>query len=185
MQINPLTPPDFAEVIELGNLVHGDNYLSDESLQHYYARGIKNNINASFVVRDDNNKLIAFRLTFAAGNWPLDKWCSTALWPVKQEQMGYFKTSAILASEQGKGIGGAMLKASVLALKQQGAHAGVTHLWRQSPGNAAVKYFTKAGGVLIKIHPDRWLQNCLDDGYVCTLCGNECHCDAAEMVLIF
>lgn len=185
MQINPLTPLDFVEVIALGNLVHGDNYLNHESLELYYNRGIKNNVNASFVVRDDNNSLIAFRLTFAAGNWPLDHWCSHQLWPVNKADMAYFKTSAIVDSEQGKGIGGAMLKASIEALKQQGAKAGVTHLWRQSPGNAAVKYFSKAGGTLIKVHPDRWLQNCINDGYVCTLCGNECHCEAAEMVLTF
>ncbi|MFC0118380.1 GNAT family N-acetyltransferase [Pseudoalteromonas xiamenensis] len=185
MQIKPLTENYFDEVILLANLVHGDNYLDMDGLLDMIRKGTKSGLNACFVAVDDNDKIIGFRTTYAATQWSIDKWCTPDKWPVNNDLMAYFKCSAIAPEAQGQGIGPKLLEASIDVLKQQGAKAGLAHLWMQSPGNAAVKYFTKAGGVLINTHHDRWLPLCLEDGYVCTICGNECHCQAAEMAIIF
>jgi len=61
-------PEDFAGVIKLGNIVHGDNYLDDEKCQKYYNTSFKDGINASFVAYD-GDELVGFRLTQAATNW--------------------------------------------------------------------------------------------------------------------
>ncbi|MFC3032748.1 GNAT family N-acetyltransferase [Pseudoalteromonas fenneropenaei] len=185
MNIKPLTPDYYDAVIALGNLVHGDNYLDAEGLQAMITKGTKFGLNACFVAVDENNQVCGFRTSYAAGQWPIDKWCTPTLWPVAQADMAYFKCSAIAPAAQGQGIGPQLLKAAVAVLKQQGARAGVAHLWQQSPGNAAVKYFTKAGGNLVRLHDDRWLPLCIEEGYICTICGNECHCQAAEMVISF
>ena len=71
-----------------------------------------------------------------------------------------------------------------MAAKGQGATAGVSHLWKQSPGNSAVKYFSKNGGTLIKEHADRWRELSLA-GYDCPICSNDCRCEAAEMMITF
>ncbi len=185
MQILPLQAEHFAAVIELGNQVHGDNYLDAQGIEKMYQQGMKNGINASFVALGDDGELLGFRTTYSAGQWTIDKWSSPELWPVTAADMAYFKCIAVAPQAQGLGIGPQLLQHAVDALRQQGAKAGVAHLWKQSPGNGAVKYFTKAGGRLIKLHDDKWLDDCIHHGYVCTLCGNECHCQAAEMVLEF
>jgi ribosomal protein S18 acetylase RimI-like enzyme len=185
MTITPLVREHYDRVITLANLVHGANYLNTALLSKMCEKGTKHNINACFVALDDENNLLGFRTSYAAQQWPIDKWCTPSQWPVLPSQMAYFKCIAIEPSAQGKGIGPKLLQASINALRQQGALAGVAHLWKQSPGNGAVKYFTKAGGELIKIHDERWLENCINDGYTCTLCGNKCQCQAAEMALIF
>ncbi len=184
MKIIPLTPEYFTQVIALGNLVHGDNYLDKNSLTEIYHKGIKNGVNAHFIALD-NKELLGFRLTYAPGNWKIDNWCSYEKWPVNKTQVCYFKCNTVAEAARGKGIGSQLLQASVAASKKQGALAGISHIWLQSPGNSAFKYFSKAGGILIKKHPDRWLQDSIEHGYVCTLCGDRCHCEAAEMLLSF
>lgn len=179
-----MQPADFAAVLQLGNLVHGEGYLTPQSLQQYFERGLAAQHNASFVAYSDTQQLIGFRLAFAAGQWPLDQWCSPQLWPVPAEQVAYFKCNTVSPAHQGGGIGGQLLLLSIQALQQQGATAGLAHLWQQSPGNAAVKYFSRHGGVFIKQHPDKWRAESLL-GYACVRCGFDCHCSAAEMILRF
>ena len=181
IQYQPLTPEHFAAVIALGNQVHGDGYLSDELIRLYYQQGQKAGHNAG-VIALDNQGLAGFRLAFAPGQWQPDQWCSPELWGVPLTQVGYFKCNTVRPDLQGSGIGGALLQLSIKAFVAQGAVAGVAHLWVQSPGNAAVRYFSKHGGELVKIHPDKWREDSLN-GYECVRCGFDCHCDAAEMIL--
>ena len=178
-----LTPADFELVIKLATEVHGAGYLDQNSMQDWYNKGLKNSINAGFVVYHDD-KLVGFRITYAAQQWQVDKWCSPTLWPVAVDQVCYFKCNTVDENYRGHGIGGELLKRSIAAAKQQGAIAGVSHLWKQSPGNSAVKYFTKCGGKLIKEHPDRWHELSLA-GYECPVCQHNCHCEAAEMMVTF
>ncbi|NKF51221.1 GNAT family N-acetyltransferase [Shewanella sp. WXL01] len=186
MLIRQLLPADFQAVITLGNLIHGAGYLNQAELEKIYQQGIKCGVNAHFVALDSQTEeLVGFRLTYAPGQWPKDRWCSIAQWGVEFEDVCYFKSNTIAEHARGKGLGGKLLAASIEAVKAQGAKAGVSHLWQQSPNNAAVKYFTKAGGKLIKVHPERWNQRYVGEDYHCVLCGNDCHCDACEMLLKF
>jgi ribosomal protein S18 acetylase RimI-like enzyme len=182
--IETMLPRHFASVVALANQVHGDNYLDLTSLAQWYSRGITDSINANYVALSEGN-VVGYRLSYAAGQWPLDQWCSVPLWPVAPEKMAYFKSVAVAPELQGKGLGPELLKASIAALRQQGAVAGLAHIWQQSPGNAAQRYFSKAGALLLKVHPDRWLHLSETANYICPLCGNRCHCTAAEMVLSF
>lgn len=178
-----LTPTDFNEIIRLATDVHGEGYLDQTSMKAWYEKGLKDNINSGFVVYHDD-KLVGFRITYAVEQWQIDKWCSQELWPVAAEKVCYFKCNTVDENYRGHGIGGELLRRSIAVAKQQGASAGVSHLWKQSPGNSAVKYFTKCGGILIKEHPDRWRELSLA-GYECPICHNDCHCEAAEMMVIF
>jgi len=178
-----LTTDDFLPLIRLANEVHGDGYLNFESLTAWYQKGILQNHNASFVAYHDN-KLVGFRITFAHKNWKLDQWVSPNLWRVDQNKVCYFKCNTIDEHYRGLGIGRKLLELSIDIAKQQGAVAGVSHLWKQSPNNSAVSYFTKCGGELVKSHPDKWHEDS-KNGYDCILCGLDCHCEAAEMIIYF
>ncbi|MCH2058597.1 MAG: GNAT family N-acetyltransferase [Thalassotalea sp.] len=178
-----ITERDFAQVIALANHVHGEGYMDMDNTPIWVNKGIKDGINAGFVALD-GEKLVGFRLTYAVGNWEIDKWCSPELWQVSPQSVCYFKCNTVDENYRGYGIGSELLKRSIAAAQQQGAKAGVSHLWKQSPGNSAVKYFTKCGGKLIKSHPDKWREDALN-GYDCILCGFDCHCEAAEMMIYF
>ncbi|MBZ9610986.1 GNAT family N-acetyltransferase [Rheinheimera maricola] len=185
MQILELTSSYFPAVIALANQIHGDNYLDNASLTLMQQQGVKQGINASFIALDDMDNVVGYRLSFAAGQWQADNWCTEQLWPVPLAQMAYFKSVGVCPSQRGKGIASQLLKTSVAALQQQGAKAGLAHIWRESPGNAAERYFSYAGARLIKIHPDRWRHLSETVGYICPRCGELCRCSAAEMALLF
>ena len=59
-----LTPADFDKVIQLATEVHGAGYLDQTSMQVWYDKGLKNGVNAGFVVYHDE-KLVGFRMTYA------------------------------------------------------------------------------------------------------------------------
>lgn len=178
-----IAPEDFKATIELGTRVHGKGYINQKNLPKWVDKGIKNDINSGFVAYD-GDKLVGFRVTFSIDQWQTDKWCSPESWPVEQMHVCYFKCNTVDENYRGYGIGSQLLQLAIKAAKKQGAKAGVSHLWMQSPGNSAVKYFTKCGGKLIKEHPDRWHELSLA-GYDCPVCQNECHCSAAEMLIHF
>lgn len=184
LTIIPFEPEHYADVLKLGNEVHGDNYLSMESLAKMYEISFANDINASFVAYD-GDKLVGFRLTYAAGRWPIDQWCSPELWGHDADKVCYFKCNTVAEDYRGSGIGGGLLKRSIEMTKKQGCTAGLAHIWMQSPGNSALRYMTRAGGKMIKEHPNRWLETSLNDGYYCIICKGDCHCTAAEMILEF
>ncbi|MCW8832318.1 MAG: GNAT family N-acetyltransferase [Colwellia sp.] len=182
-----LTPQYFKQVIKLGNKVHGDGYLTQEKLTDWTARGISKKINCGFVAIAKfgaKEELVGFRITFAAEHWQVDEWCSPKLWKIAEDKCCYFKCNTVDESYRGFGIGKKLLQLSSQAAKKQGAQAGIAHLWKQSPNNSAVAYFTHCGGELVKSHPDKWNEES-KQGYNCILCGHDCHCEAAEMIIRF
>jgi GNAT superfamily N-acetyltransferase len=186
-----LTPKYFEQVIKLGNDVHGDGYLNADNIADWTARGISNNINCGYVALLKNSaaiaseeKVIGFRITFSAENWRPDQWCSPKLWRVEKDKCCYFKCNTVDDNYRGLGVGKKLLLLSIAEAKKQGALAGVSHLWQQSPNNSAIAYFTRCGGELVKLHPDKWNEDS-KQGYNCTICGYDCHCVAAEMVIYF
>lgn len=182
--LKQMTEQDFAAIISLGNHVHGDGYLDLAAIQQMLIKSQKDNLNSSYVMYD-GDLLVGFRITYAPNNWQLDPWCTPNLWPVAQDHVAYFKCNTIHPDYQGQGLGGQLLNASITTLKQMGAIAGLSHIWMQSPGNASFKYFTKAGGKLIKTHARRWNDDPNLPEYICIICGEDCYCDASEMILEF
>lgn len=179
----PMSEQDFKAIIQLGNLVHGDGYLNNENIIEWYNKGLKDGQNAHYVAYD-RDKLVGFRISFSPNNWLIDKWYSPQLWKTSIAETAYFKCNTVDETYRGFGIGSNLLKLSTASLIKQGAKSGVSHLWRESPGNSAVKYFTKCGGELVKNHPEKWYEESVN-GYDCTLCGHDCHCVAAEMIIYF
>ena len=186
-----LTPEYFKQVIKLGNEVHGDGYLTNENITAWVARGISNNINCGYVAllndsssKNAKGKVIGFRITFSAEHWQPDQWCSPKLWQIPENKCCYFKCNTVDENYRGLGVGKKLLQLSINAATQQGAQAGVSHLWKQSPNNSAVAYFTRCGGELVKSHPEKWNEES-KLGYSCILCGHDCHCEAAEMIIYF
>jgi N-acetylglutamate synthase-like GNAT family acetyltransferase len=179
----PLTEAYFSQVIILANHVHGDGYLDDEKIVAWTNKGIVNDINCSFVALLDN-QVVGFRSTYSANNWKVDQWCTPALWQVDSQKCCYFKCNTVDEKYRGLGIGKQLLQLAIKAAQQQGAQAGISHLWKQSPNNSAVSYFSKCGGKLIKLQPNKWNEES-KQGYNCILCGHDCHCEAAEMIIHF
>lgn len=186
-----LTPQYFKQAIKLANEVHGEGYLTNENIADWTLRGISNNVNCSYVAllnntsgTDTKDILIGFRMTFTSQHWQVDQWCSPNLWQVDKGKCCYFKCNTVDENYRGLGVGKKLLQLSISAAKKQGALAGISHLWKQSPKNSAIAYFTRCGGKLVKSHPDKWNEES-KQGYDCVLCGHDCHCEAAEMIIYF
>ncbi|MDO6712474.1 GNAT family N-acetyltransferase [Aliiglaciecola sp. 2_MG-2023] len=184
IQFCPLDPSHFERVLNLANHVHGANYLNQNAIETLYKQSFANNINASFVSLI-GDELIGFRLTIAANNWIPDKWCTPERWGVPVEQVCYFKCNTVNDNYRGAGIGSKLLSLSIKKAQQQGALAGLAHIWLASPGNSAFRYFSKCGGKLVKQHPGKWQSSSIEDDYVCPVCKDLCECVAAEMLLKF
>lgn len=187
LKLLPMQENYFAKVIELGNLVHGDAYLTTDIITKIHQKSIKDGVNCSFIMLDpEDDKVVGFRLTYAPTYWQVDQWCSPELWKLPIEQLCYFKSSTVDAEYRCHGIAKKMLHASIQAAAQQGAKGGICHTWMQSPGNAAFQYFVKCGGHHLKTYSNRWLEDSYA-GYRCIVCGVDeyCHCDAGEMILYF
>ena len=179
----PLTAEYFSQVITLANSVHGDGYLDNEKIIEWTNKGIVNMINCSFVALL-GDQVVGFRSTYSANQWHIDQWGSPELWLVESQKCCYFKCNTVDEKYRGLGIGKQLLHLAIKAAQQQGAQAGISHLWKQSPNNSAVSYFSSCGGNLIKSHPNKWNEES-KQGYNCILCGHDCHCEAAEMIIRF
>lgn len=191
LQLAQLEPEHFERVIELGNDIHGDHYLTSEIISKIYQKSVAGKVNCSLVMLDPArgkklDKLVAFRLTYAPGNWDLDEWCSPELWDLPIHQLCYFKSSTVDTDYLRTGIATKMLTASIESAKLLGAKGGICHTWMQSPENAAYQYFIRCGGKLLKTHPNRWLEDSYA-GYQCVACSafDYCRCDAGEMIVHF
>ncbi|GAA0859702.1 GNAT family N-acetyltransferase [Aliiglaciecola litoralis] len=184
VQYCALAPEHFDRLLILANHVHGENYLDREGIEKLYKNSFSNGINASVVslIGDD---LVGFRLTIAADKWLPDEWCSPEKWPVSSEQVCYFKCNTVDSAYRQLGIGSTLLKMSIDKAQQQGAKAGLAHIWLASPGNSAFRYFSKCGGKLVKEHPGKWRNMSINEGYDCPVCPQICECIAAEMLLTF
>lgn len=179
-----LSPEHFEGVLDLGNRIQGEGYLSKISLQAMYKQGWHNDINASFVAIYEH-EIVGFRLTFAHSQWQIDQWCSPEKWPVETTRVCYFKCNTVDDKLQGCGIGSTLLDLAKKQAMAQGAQAGLAHIWLASPGNSAFRYFSKNGGELIAKHPGKWRHASLHEGYDCPVCPGYCECEGAEMLLTF
>ena len=185
-QVYYLEEKDFDNVIELGGKINGENYLNHDTLRKVLRKSRSKDVCCSRVLYELSSKeLVGFRLTYAPGKWEPDKWCSVDKWGIPASEICYFKANMIDKDHRGAGLGSWLLALSISDTAKQGAKAGVTHIWSQSPENSAYNYFVKAGGQVIKNHPSRWNEDCKNDGYICVYCGNDCHCDGIEMILYF
>lgn len=184
IEFSQLSPSHFERIITLGNQVHGDNYLDAKGIESLYEKSFKDDINASYVSLI-GDKLIGFRLTIAATKWTPDKWCTPEKWNIPEHQVCYFKCNTVDGAYRGEGVGSKLLQLSIQKASQQGALAGLAHIWLASPGNSAFQYFSKCGGELVKEHPGKWRAMSVHEGYCCPVCPDICECVAAEMLLKF
>jgi len=184
MEISNLIEKDFDKVILLGCRVHGENYLDRRSMEKLFFKSLSKAHNCSYVAYE-GDKLAGFRLTYAPGNWELDKWCSVKQWKVPPEKVCYLKSITVEDEFRGQGLATTLLNRSVETVKKMGGVAAVTHIWMESPGGGAMKYFAKAGGEFVRLHKNRWLEDCIKSNYRCVHHGNDCICSASEMILYF
>lgn len=186
-----LREEEFEDIVELGAKVHGENYMSVEELHNVLEKSKLGGSNCSFTMAlnkgDGVECLIGFRLTYAPGNWldSFDCQISPELWGFDPDKVAYLKSNTLDAEFRGSGFGRMLLDRSIAECKRMGAEAAVTHIWMNSPGNSAYNYFSRAGGRDIKTYPSYWHDDFENFGYVCSHCGEDCHCPGTEMILDF
>lgn len=188
--IRLLQEDDFESVMELGNRIFGDNYLTQGDLKDILKKSVKDGKNCSFTLTlNEGNgdlRLIGFRLTYAPGQW-VDSYdpnleLSPDMWGFDPEKVAYMKSNALDEEFRGSGFGRMLLDHAVATTRRMGAEAAVAHIWMNSPGNSAYNYFTRAGGKVVKIYPSYWAEYHMEDK-PCIHCGFPCECPGAEMII--
>ena len=183
LEIRDLDVSDFEEIKSLSDEVFGLHYLEISDLATVYNKTVLNSITSSFTLVEES-KIIGFRLTYAPGTWYEEGKYSPEKWGVPIEKTCYFKTNCVHPDYSGKGLGPKLLQTSIEASKKQGAVSGVADIWLNSPHNSAYKCFSKAGGKVINIYQDRWINfHTLEKP--CSRCGTPCRCLDAEMIIHF
>ncbi|KKL76323.1 hypothetical protein LCGC14_1746480 [marine sediment metagenome] len=186
--IRSLRESNFEDVVKLGNVVIGDNYLSTKELESILKKSTKEGVNCSFVLSlnegDGQERVIGFRLTYAPGQW-IDSYpfkLSPEEWGFDPTKVAYMKSNILDKEFRGKGFGRMLLDKAIATTKRVRAEAALAHIWMNSPGNSAYKYFSRAGGKVIKEYPAYWAELHNIDA-PCTHCGDICTCPAAEMII--
>jgi ribosomal protein S18 acetylase RimI-like enzyme len=186
-----LREKEFDGIIELGNRVFGDNYLNQELLEEYLKRSTKDGINCSFSLTLNEGdevpeRVIGFRITWAPGSW-IDSYemeLHPEEWGFDPEKVAYMKSNCLDEEFRGSGFGRMLLDRAIAETKRQGAEAALAHIWMHSPGNSAFRYFSRAGGKLVREYPGYWVDFHGEDS-PCVRCGAGCQCTCAEMILDF
>lgn len=181
VELMELSPQDLHEVKKFCDREIGHNYFSIEDLILVLERSSKNDHVSSFLAKNSKSEIVAVRLTFAPGTWPIDLDKTTPeLWQVDVQDVGYFKSMFIHKDYQGSGLGGKISNASLKILKHQGAKAVVCHCTLDSPYNSSRRYLEKLGFVPLREFPHFW--SSID--YHCAHClQRPCECTALEMIL--
>jgi GNAT superfamily N-acetyltransferase len=184
MRIVNLAEEHFPEVIRLGNKINGENYLDGRRIKEASLKGCSQGLSCNYVAYDKDT-FVGFRLAYAPGKWEIDKWCTTRAWGVPPDKVCYLKANMVEEEYRRQGVGTALLNKSLETAKEMGAVAAVAHSWVDSPGGSAIKYFAKAGGHFIKLHHNRWLEDCITDNWRCIHHGDHCTCSTVEMIIYF
>lgn len=180
----------FAEIVELCDRVFGENYMPLEELEDILKKSTKDNTNCSIVLGlnegDGRERVIGCRLTYAPGKWLEDYPLETCpeKWGFDPSRVAYMKTNVVAEEFRGNGFGRMLLDRSIAECMRAGAVAAVAHSWMNSPNNSAYRYFSRAGGKLVKVYPNYWNTH-LEENVVCSHCGTCCACPASEMIIDF
>lgn len=185
IEISPLHEEYFDGIIKLSNRIFGENYLNYSCLEEVLKKSIKNDHNSSFCLINYNlEKIIGFRLTYAPGLWINDYKLEIhpEEWGFNPANVAYMKSSCLDPGFLGQGLGRSMLTHAITETKKQNACAAVAHIWLHSPNNSAFKYFSRAGGTVIKRYPNYW-SSIHNSQSPCKRCGSNCQCACAEMII--
>jgi ribosomal protein S18 acetylase RimI-like enzyme len=187
MQIYTLAEEDFPQVIKLANKLNGQGYLDARKMKQVFLKGLSKGLNCNYVAyeQERGSRLIGLRLAYAPGNWQIDKWCTVKAWGVPPDKVCYLKSNMVEEDYWGRGIGTILLNKTISTVKEMGGVAAIAHVWVESPSGTAIKYFTEAGGHFIKLHYNRWLEDCITSDYRCIHHGDNCTCSAVEMIIYF
>ena len=181
MKIVPFLEKYVSSAKKFADRAIGENYFSEEDLVQAIERSSKAGLNASFVLLNDSDDVMGFRLSYPPGKWmnlkSKSKICPE-LWKVAPEDMAYFQSIFLDKSIHRGGWGQKLSTRSLEVLKEMGAKGVVCHSWKESPNNSSMRYLEKMGFQALKEHENYWKE--VD--YICVRCGKPCLCTATEMV---
>jgi predicted N-acetyltransferase YhbS len=174
---------DVNPILDFSDKWIGKNYFKKSELRQILLRGQVENLNASLVAVNEDNKIIGIRLTMAPEEWHQDVTYSPFIrpskWRVPINQVAYFKSLFVAREYQKKGIGRELSNRSIEILKKMGARAVLCHSWVESPQNSSKGYLRSMNFESVETHNQFWYYK----DYECIRCTpSPCLCRAEEMI---
>ncbi len=93
-----------------------------------------------------------------------------------EDGKAYVRTVAVAQEYSGLGIGTALVAKAVDYLKGLGAEQIFSPLWKHDGVVDSDVVFRRNGFVPEREIPDYWLNDSIEKGYSCPVCGKVCHC---------
>ena len=162
LEVRYAKPEDRPRIIEISDIALGPNYLKPEHFEGEWKYH-------TFVVAvwhsfPDKQQIVGFSSS------------------VVEKGEGYLSDVAVLPGYERRGIGSKLVVSSMVHLWNLGVRKVHTHAWEYPDGTVRIqKAIEAAGFVKGKYLPEFYYKP--EEDYVCTQCGNPCHCSAYEFTL--
>jgi ribosomal protein S18 acetylase RimI-like enzyme len=176
--IRPITEADFSDVLSIANKRLGEDYLNLTDLTVYL-----NNENKIGLVALVNNEIAGFALAQICNlEETMDLILADRDWFKLQfsnaTTIGILKTIAVDIKYSTLGIGTALTEHRIKLLKEK-SNLILAFSWEQKQNDTNTKILEKFGLTLKRTIPNYWMEDSLQKGYNCKICGAPpCKCNA-------
>lgn len=176
-KINRLGKNDFNEILDLSNLLLGNNYLNTTLLQEY----IINDYKTGFTIKN-NHQVIGFQLIQVCSHKELTNLALTEKeWFTNQflsYPIGVLKTIVIHPNYHHKGVGTALTQKCIKELSKS-CRKIISICWNQQEATSFNFVLEKCGLQNLKEIKNFWKKDSLLKDYNCPICGDPpCVCSA-------
>ena len=149
--IRDLRSADIDAVLAIADSQLGEKYITETDLSE----------GKVFVAEEDElDKIVGFSIALVGA----------------KDGKSYVRTVAVAQEFSGQGIGTALVAKAVDYLKGLGAKQIFSPLWKHDGVVNSDVIFRRNGFVPKHEIPDYWLNDSIDKGYSCPVCGSVCHC---------
>ncbi|MBO7652751.1 MAG: GNAT family N-acetyltransferase [Bacteroidales bacterium] len=151
VKIRDLRTQDIDAVLAIADSQLGEKYITEADLSE----------GKVFVAEEDGlGKIVGFCIALVA----------------TKDGKSYVRTVAVAQEFSGQGIGTALVAKAVDYMEGLGAKSILSPLWKHDGVVNSDVIFRRNGFVPVREIPDYWLKDSIEKGYLCPVCGKECHC---------
>ncbi len=151
IKIRDLRSADIDAVLAVADSQLGEKYITEADLSE----------GKVFVAEEDGlGKIVGFCIALVA----------------TKDGKPYVRTVAVAQEFSGQGIGTALVAKAVDYMEGLGAKSIFSPLWKHDGIVNSDVVFRRNGFVPVREIPDYWLKDSIEKGYLCPVCGKECHC---------
>lgn len=168
-----LAASDVKRVVTMFAAALGEGYITPEVVRAAMDDGL------AMLCESNDGQVVG--ATISQKMLPADKWQS--LTQEEAKSAGYLADVVVLPEHRRRGVGSALVRATLHALVRKNRPFVVAHAWLESPAPIH-QILERFGFVQRAVLANHWYDDSLKRGFVCPRCGLPCLCSALVYVRI-